>query len=346
MGFVAGVWILTFGVLFLLVMITNPPWEVLQAPPASEATFAPAPTNATAPAAPTEPEATPPASTDDMLTPAPATPPSAPEPARPDELTPPAPVDAPTMTPPPAQTQTPADLEIERRERIIQAWVGHAWPLLLLGFLLIVAVTLWLQGGEMGYLAKQVTGQPVRIAEFWVTGTRAIGALLASSLLSLLFTLGVVLITVFVFWVLSFLPRTLALILGVVFLAALGAGLVWLLVRLLFWLIAIVVDRRGPIAGLRASVRVTRGHWWKVFGLFALFLVVFMAVGLVFTVVDWLAGLVGGTAGVVIAQVGAVLQLVITNLYLAFVTTAALIRFYDDLKASTASSSAQPVPVS
>jgi hypothetical protein len=193
----------------------------------------------------------------------------------------------------------------------------------------------------MGYLAKQVTGQPVGIAEFWVTGTRTIGALLASSLLSLLFTLGVVLTAVLVFWGLSFLPRTLGLIIGLVFLVALGVGLVWLLVRLTFWLIAIVVDRLGPIAGLRATVRVTRGHWWKVFGLFALFLVVFMAVGLVFTFVDWLAGLVGGTAGIVITQVGAVLQLVITNLYLAFVTTAALIRFYEELKAS-----AQPVPVS
>jgi len=351
MGVVAGAWIVTFIVLFLLVMSTNPPWEILQQRIDTEATLAPTPANDTAPKEPA-PEVTAPSS-DATTEPAPAapeaTPPAASAPAStpPDEVKPSdAAADVPAVAQPPqAPTQTPADRELERRARVIQAWVARSWPVLLLGFLLVVAVTLWVQGGEMGYLAKQVAGQPARVAEFWVTGTRAMGPLLASSLLSLLFTFGVIVITVFLFWALSFLPRIVGVVFGLLFLVALGVGTVWTLVRLMFWLIAIVVDRLGPIAGLRASFRVTRGWWWKIFGLLVVFLAVFMVVGLLFALVDWLANRVGGTAGAVIAQVSSVAQLVITNLYLAFVTTAASIRLYEDLKASKASSAATPASI-
>ena len=358
MGVVAGAWIVTVGVLFLLVMITNPPWEALQEQLASnrEAALAPASTTESIPPAidtpldvpssntTTEPAAEPVMTAPETTTPAATDETTAPAAAQPSDSAQPAPTDIPTAPPVAAQhpvtpiPQTPAMVSPAEaaRTRAIEAWVGRAWPVFLLGFLLIITVTLWLQGGKIGYLAKQVAGQPAGLADFWGAGVRALGPLFVTSLLSLLATVGMVALLILASWALSLLPSALGLVIGVLLMVAVGAGLLWLLVRLTFWLIAIVVDQLRPLAGLRAGFRATRGHWWKIFGLLAVFVGLFLAVGLVFALVDWLGNRVGGAAGIVITQASALIQLLVTNLYGAFAMTAALIRCYKDLTAPAA----------
>ena len=365
MGVVAGAWILTIGVLLLFLLITNPPWEALQQQLARQATPAMVPTTepalpinttpADAPSSKTAPEpaaepvlttpqTTTPTATDAATAPA-ASPSSAPKASAPTETpTAPAVVAPRPVTPPPQAASTASPAEVART-RAIDAWVGRAWPVFLLGFLLIMTVTLWLQGGKIGYLNKRINGQPAVIADFWTTGVRAFGPLVVTSLLSLVATIVLVVISGLVVWGLSLLPSTLGLIIGLLLTVALGIGLVWLLVRLTFWIIAIVIDGLGPIAGLRASVRATQGHGWKIIGLIALFILLFMTVGLGFTLVDWMGNRVGGAVGVVITQTSAILQLMVTNLYGSFAMTAALICYYDDLKAPTATATS-PVQVS
>ena len=108
-------------------------------------------------------------------------------------------------------------------------------------------------------------------------------------------------------------------------------GMVWLGVRLAFWPLAVVIDRRGPIAGLAATFRATRGRWMQLFGLMALFGLMGFGLWLVGVLLEVAGRAVGGAAEVGIAIVSS-LAMLTANLYLGFATLAALIRFYEDTK--------------
>lgn len=224
----------------------------------------------------------------------------------------------------------------ENRLRIAGEWFGRAWPMLLVALLFLSGISTWLYGGQIGYLAKQVRGEPTKISEFWIAGTRAFWPLLGGWLISLLLAVGIVAAIVLVALAIAALPDAVSGILGVILTIAGVVALVWLLVRAVLWFVAIVADRLGPIAGLTASFRATRGRWWKLFGLLLLLLLIALGVGLVFALFEGLGDLLGGVSAVAIRFLSSVLQLVVVNLYLGFAMTAALIRFYEDTKSVAA----------
>ncbi|MBI3331105.1 MAG: hypothetical protein HYZ96_03225, partial [Candidatus Omnitrophica bacterium] len=181
----AAVTVLAIG----LILATSPPPELFEpTEPAAalpaielmESAFA----QEESPASPEEPAAQPeepPAATE----PAPATEPAA-QPAETPAATEPAPVDegeadlfdeledaeeAAPLLPEAAAPAVPAD--DEARARVVGQWFGRAWPLLLIALLLAAAGNVWLNGGQIGYLAKQVSGQRAPVSEFWVVGSRA-----------------------------------------------------------------------------------------------------------------------------------------------------------------------------
>src|SRR3989338_7950335 len=247
-----------------------------------------------------------------------------PQPAIPQE----APAEAPAAVDPlDAQRQQDA-----QRDRAFSEWLGRAWPVLLLSFAFWLVVTVWLNGGQIGYLATLVREQQSRVSEFWTTGKRALGPLLGVFGLSFLGIGGV------------------ALLFGVAVPAAAGAssgpfmavvlfvaviaflvGMVWLGVRLAFWPLAVVIDRRGPIAGLAAAFRATRGRWMPLFVLMVLFGLMGFGLWLAGALLEVAGRAVGGPGEGGIAIVSA-LALLTANLYLGFATLAALIRFYEDAK--------------
>jgi hypothetical protein len=118
--------------------------------------------------------------------------------------------------------------------------------------------------------------------------------------------------------------------------------MVWLGVRLAFWPLAVVIDRRGPIAGLSATFRATRGRWMSLFGLMALFGLMGFGLWLVGVLLEVAGRAVGGPVEGGIAIVSSV-AILAANLFLGFTSLAALIRFYEDAK-SVAPSGTETAP--
>ena len=332
LAFVAGCWIVVVIFIVLIGALSRIPAELLRE------RAAPAPTPAVAPSTATAPSATPDA------------PSSASQPST-DLFS-----DMATTTDeaPAAQDVQAEDAQAREREdaaereRLGAEWLRRAWPLLVLVVLVIIAGSTWLYGGEIGYLTKQVTAGRAGVSEFWLAGPRVFLALLGSSAISLSAVGAALAVMALIGWAFSrlsttvpaWLPRILGLILGV----AVGIGFLWLVVRLVFWGIAIVADRLGPIAGLKASLRAARGRWWRISGLLALLIVIAYGVSIIFALLEGLGSLIGGAGGAVVGILSSLLSAV-ASLYVGFAMTAALIRFYEDAKPS-ASSATVPEPIS
>lgn len=241
---------------------------------------------------------------------------------------------------PPVQDATTG--QAEDTDRLVREWFQRAWPVLLLVALLAVAAFLWLYGGQIGYLAQRVTTQQASLSTFWASGGRAFGPLVGASLLSLLIFGGALLVVVLLTGIVASFagptPHWALVTVAVLFYLTLFIGWVWLSIRLAFWFISIVVDRLGPLAGLRTSFRATRGRWWKVFWLSGLLGLIGIGVWLPFGLLEAVGNMVGGRAGPLISIISSLLNGV-ANLYVGFAYTAALIRFYEDTKAAQPSAS-------
>ena len=316
-GLFIGSWVLVIIVALVGVALTKPPAALFQEPATTSKAEAPA----VRPASP-QPASTPATQKTDLFN----------QLATTDAATPSAP-NAPSPAPDAAAVRRE---EIAQRDRLAGEWFGRAWPVLFLVFLVVMAANLWLTGGQIGYLAKRVTAGQAKLSEFWASGTRAFGALVGGSLLSMAGLAGLALVGVLITVAFSVLAniapnwgkivlRLVGLILGL----AILVGLIWLLVRLSFWFIAIVADRLGPIAGLRRSFRATRGQWWKIAGLGLLMSLISYGVWLPFGLLDWVSRQIGGAGEVGIGILSNLLG-VIASLYVGFAMLAAYIRFYED----------------
>ena len=291
MAFFAGGWVLLLLMVLLLgvlgVALMRPPLRLFQAaqqrqaqPPASNTGTSPTREQPAAKPAPVS-EETPPAPTAASPEPSPSvftqlettkeTPPATP-------TSPPATSSA--TTPGPAASA--ATLEQQQGDRELADWFQRHWPgvalTMALAMALLVAGSTWIYGGQVGYVAQRLATQHARVSEFWVSGNRAFWPLLGSSGVGLLGGLGMALLGGLCVWLISVAPGVLKVLLSILFGAAGMVGLVWLAVRLLFWPIGIVVDRRGPISGLRASLSASRGNGWRLLGFLSLWLLIGLAV--------------------------------------------------------------------
>lgn len=228
---------------------------------------------------------------------------------------------------------------VAEQGRIALEWLGRAWPALLVACLVLLAGNLWLQGGQIGYLARIVQAQSAGVSEMWASGGRAFGALAGATLFSLVASALLAVALLLIGGLLSALspvvPGWLTGLLGLLLFVAVVTGLVWLGVRLTFWFIDIVLERVGPVAGLKASFRFTRGRWWKVFQLGAALGLLAAGVLGIIRLLGWVATLIGGPLGVVAVVLTTILS-VLANLYVSFLLPAALIQFYLDVKSGSA----------
>lgn len=328
-GVFAGGWLLLWVVVTVLIALTGVPRELIVPPPPVSEVPAP-PEGLRGPAVQGAPS---PADLFGQM----STPPGAQQPAPAETAVTPPQASIPTQA---TQAAAPQAQGAAARERALAEWLGRAWPVLGLCVVVYVAVSLWLTGGQIGYLAKRVTTQQARLSEYWTASTKAFGSLLGASLLLLLALAALVLLLSLFGAMFSPLSRTaptgLRVALGLMVGAAVLVGLVWVAVRLSFWFIMIVVDRLGPLASLKASFRATRGRWWRVFGLGAsLWLISLVAYG-GFMLLNALAGFVGGLGEVVIILLGVLLYLV-AYVYLEFTRMAAYLHFYEAVRAPSAS---------
>lgn len=97
----------------------------------------------------------------------------------------------------------------------------------------------------------------------------------------------------------------------------------------------VVFDRKGPIDALVGSHKLVWGNWWRTCAVFTvafiLMMVIFMAVGIVATVVTPFAGMASGDFFVVTMAVQSVLSAT-ANVFMTPFTSAVLIALYWDLK--------------
>jgi len=219
-------------------------------------------------------------------------------------------------------------------------WLGRAWPVLLLALLLMMALGLWLQGGQIGYVAQHVRSGTSSLADFIGAGTKAFVPLLGAWGVSLAAGIALTIVAALGIWVMSLLAEAagwLATILGILMGVAAVAGLIWLGVKLVFWYIAVVVDGNGPIEGLKTSFRLTRGYWLKLLGLGALLGLISLGLQLGVGLIEGLGNLIGGLFATALSVLGNVLGALV-NLFLGFVGIAAFVRFYEDIKAGASAS--------
>lgn len=235
---------------------------------------------------------------------------------------------------PPAETVIPdigAAGESENAQAV-RDWLGRSWPAVAFVVLLILCANIWLSGGQIGYLARKLSGQAAKLSVFWQEGTAAFPRLLSGWGLLMLSAVVMLLALALVGAAMRPLPDALANFLGLLILVVLAVIGAWLVIRLSFWFIAIVVDRVGPLAGLKASWRVTKGRWWKVAGLALLIAVMSLVISLPFGLIEGLSQAIGGPVGVVLGALANIAGLV-ASLYVGFAALTAYIRLYQDLKA-------------
>lgn len=245
-----------------------------------------------------------------------------------------APTDAtqPVASAPAQATTVPPDAgaQLAEQERAFREWFGRAWPLMFLVLVVLLVVNAWLSGGQIGYLAARVSHQPAKLSLFWEEGTRAFGRLLGAWIL--LIVVGI-LVTVLVGSLLTLLPPVIGVVFSVLTRLVFMAASAWISL----WFIAVVVDRVGPIAGLKTSLRVTKGRRLKTAGLGLLIGLIFIGLWLVFALIMLLSNAIGGVVAATLFVTGS-LAGSIASLYLGFAALAAYIRCYQDMKGQVAAS--------
>lgn len=341
-GVFAVVWVAAIAIAIGVVALTRPPAALFHELPAPAQPAGPA---LTLPA-PTVPETVPAAPGNTDLFNQLAAPQETPKAAQPDAMAGPeatAQPDAVAQQPAAPDPLAARRREVAERDRLAGEWFGRAWPALLVCLLFVMAANLWLNGGQIGYLAKQVTARQAAVSEFWNVGGKTFGALVGGTLVSLGGLAAVTLVGVLLATVLAAIGRaspswvsTLIAVIGVVLALCGVAAMVWLLVRLSFWFIAIVVEHLGPIAALKRSVRITRGRWWPIVGLGLLMGLISYGVWLPFGLLEWIGNQIGGAPAAALGIVGNVLGFV-ASLFVGFAMLAAYIRFYEDAKTGSVS---------
>lgn len=222
-----------------------------------------------------------------------------------------------------------ATVEANRRAEITLNWMAGAWPMILIALLGYFAGSFWLQAGQISYMSSMIRDSQTSISTFWIGANRAVLPLCLASLLVLgIYAVGGALVIAF-FSLLGVLPGFLAVTLGILFTLSLMVGLAWLTVKLIFWFVCIVANGLGPVAGLKASFRATKGAWWRVCGLMAALSGIFFGVSLVIGIFGQLGGALGGGTSIVVSLLAMALNMV-TGLYFGFFSIGALVQGYTD----------------
>lgn len=219
-------------------------------------------------------------------------------------------------------------------EKEVKAWALRALPVMILAGLFLMVAGIFLFGGQVGYLAKLVRGEAAKAADFLEAAKKSFKALFAAAMLSI--GLGASIILVIgglIALTQAVLPKLLAVVVTVLLALGLIAVIVWLGIRLFFWQLAVPADRLGPIEAWKASFRATKGRWGQVF-LFSIVLwLISLAVNLVFRLLGSMGALFGAGVGGFVAMIVGLLSIA-GGLYVSFLTTAAIIRYFDETKKS------------
>jgi hypothetical protein len=170
---------------------------------------------------------------------------------------------------------------------------GQGAVVLMLGLLLMLVLTVLSQAVILYGAFQDMRGRPVNLVESLMIGLRRFFPIIGLAIImTLLVGLGMLLIV----------PG---------------------LILLTMWFVGTpvcVVEQRGPWASLRRSAELTKGHRWKIFGLF---LVLIVVTALVSPLIDLVLNTIGGKT---LALIG---ELIWNGIWGAFYAIAAVVAYHD-----------------
>ncbi len=161
----------------------------------------------------------------------------------------------------------------------LKPWAVHAKGLLIPLALLALAAWAWMTAGRLGYLEARMQ-QPTSLRTFWTVGAERLVPVLKVAGLRAVFGAAVFAVSAGLVllervgppaWQAGWSVLSDAGVFGIF------ALMIWFSVVSIFWFIAAVVDRLGPVAALKASVAAARRQFWSVCGLLAGWILVSLA---------------------------------------------------------------------
>ncbi|WP_045729758.1 glycerophosphoryl diester phosphodiesterase membrane domain-containing protein [Pseudarthrobacter chlorophenolicus] len=196
----------------------------------------------------------------------------------------------------------------------IEAWVEGASPADLAGMgfgfagailvvsILTLVISAVLQGAMVVPVARSILNRPTGFRQMWALAKSRAGALIG---------LAALLVAAVLFAFLVFGGVAVALIAGtdraagalflIPLVPAFIAVFAWIAIKVMVAPAAVVIEEVGPIAALRRSWQLTRGNWWRIFGMT---LVVSLLVGVISQVVMIPVSLLTSFLGTVVSPHG------------------------------------------
>ena len=229
--------------------------------------------------------------------------------------------------------------EVKKREptpeeKEIEQWFLRIWPVVMLMVLFLILAGIFLYGGQIGYLTKQIRGEPAKTSDFMTAASKSFIPLVGVYLLSfaligapLLVGGGLIALSAKIF------PTAFSILLSAVFIVSVLVLFAWLGVRLVFSGLAVPADHIGPIESLKTSFRITKGRFWNVVLFSVVLNLISLAVDVSFRLLNWIGGFMGGALIFILAFLS-----IGIGIYLAFLKEAATIFYYDEAKPITTGS--------
>jgi hypothetical protein len=231
-------------------------------------------------------------------------------------------------------------LSPQQVDNLLRSVFGAVLPAAAVTILLSFVLTSALSGMLSAVIGRGLLGRRVGLAEAWRAGR--VGPVIGASFLLLLISICVPLPVVIVAVVLALLHLTPV----AVVIAVLGgiASIVFellLLVRLILTLPALVLERISPVSAIKRSFDLSRGSYWRLFGILLLTRFIVGVASLVLTIpFSVLSSLAGGSGGLfsvstkatlaslIIGAIGAIVASTVT----APISAGVVVLLYADLR--------------
>ena len=188
-------------------------------------------------------------------------------------------------------------LSQQQLDNLLGSVFGVILPALAVTLLLSLVLTSALTGMLSAVIGRGVLGRRVGLAEAWRAGR--VGAVIGTSLLLLLIGICVPLPVVVVAVVLALLHLTpVAVLIGVVGGIASLVFELLLIIRLSVTLPALVLEHISPVSAVKRSFELSRGSYWRMFGILLLTQIIVGIASLVLSIpFSIVGGFLGGSAG-------------------------------------------------
>jgi hypothetical protein len=220
----------------------------------------------------------------------------------------------------PGTTQQ-ANAQLSHLGNLLLLFLGAGLLSLVIGLIIDIVLT----GMLTSVIGRGVLGHRVSISEAWRVTAPRLPAVLGAMVLASLIAIGVWIPLLVILVLLAIVHAPAAVIAAIGVLGFLATLCVTVAVWVVFSLApaAVVLERLGPVEGLRRSYRLVSGTFWRVLGILLLTVVIIIAATFVlnipFFIIEGVSG-TGTVAAIIVGAIGGIIVGSITRPVLAGVT--------------------------